>query len=233
MNLTSKPKSLLRHRLTIGAAALCAVGLSGWWLAASHAKESAPSNDAVVLRHEGVRLVVPEKSPLRRSLVLETLSARTVTAPFNLPAAVEADPARLVKVLAPIAGRIVSLNKRLGDAVKSGDVLFTIDSADYAQAQSDAKKARAALELARKNIARQQELGNSDLAAKRDIEQAQNDFEQAASELARANARLAQLGAAGAQGGDGHILAVRSPISGHVVDLTAAVGGYWNDTTAP
>ncbi|HWW72227.1 MAG TPA: efflux RND transporter periplasmic adaptor subunit, partial [Duganella sp.] len=38
--------------------------------------------------------------------------------------------------------------------------------------------------------------------------------------------------AAGGKLADGK-LAVRSPISGHVVDLAAAEGAYWNDATAP
>lgn len=227
-----KSQFSLRTRLALGLAALCLVGVAVWWGLASYAKESGSPTDVVMLRHEGARLIIPEKSPLRHSLVVQAVSTQAVAAPFSLPAAVEADPARLVKVLPPMAGRIASLNKRLGDAVKAGDVLFTIDSADFAQARSDAQKATAALALARQNLERQRELGAANLAATRDIEQAQNDNAQAASELARANARLAQLGAAGAKAGDGRLLTVRSPLSGHVVDLAAAVGGYWNDPTA-
>ena len=227
-----KSQHSFRNRLALGLAALCAVGGAAWWGLASHARESGSPTDVVMLRHEGERLIIPEKSPLRRSLVVQAVSMQAVAAPFSLPATVEADPARLVKVLPPMAGRIVSLNKRLGDTVKAGDVLFTIDSADFAQARSDAQKATAALALARQNLERQRELGASNLAATRDIEQAQNDNAQAASELARANARLAQLGAAGANAGEGRLLTVRSPIAGHVVDLAAAVGGYWNDPTA-
>jgi cobalt-zinc-cadmium efflux system membrane fusion protein len=160
--------------------------------------------------------------------MVQPAEARLLQAPFTLPATVEADTARTVKVLPPLAGRIVSLDKRLGDAVQRGDVLFRIDAPDLAQAQSDAQKAAAALDLARRNLARQRDLGTTEIAAVHDIEQAQSDFEQAASEDARARARLAQLGAS-----PGHVLVVRSPIAGRVVDLTAAAGTYWNDATAP
>jgi cobalt-zinc-cadmium efflux system membrane fusion protein len=215
-------------------AGLIALGVTGWWIATPNAKEASPSSDSgVAFRHDGDRLVVPEKSPLRGTIGVQAVSEQVVAAPFVLPASVEADPAKLVKVLPPIAGRIVSLNRRLGDAVKAGDVLFTIDSADLAQALSDARRAGSALALARQNIERQRELGASNIAAKRDIEQAQNDYEQTTSEFARANGRLAQLGLAGAHPDQGHVLTVRSPISGRVVDLNAAIGGYWNDTTAP
>ena len=221
-------------RWALAVLGLGAVGAAAWWIAALQAKDADSSGDSsVMLRHEGTRLFVPEQSPLRRSLGLQTVAQQTVAAPFVLPAVVEADPGKLVKVLPPIAGRIVHLNKRLGDAVKAGDPLFAIDSADLAQALSDAKKAESALALARQNLARQRDLESANIAAKRDLEQAQNDYEQAASELGRANARLAELGIADTHLASGSTLTVRSPISGRVVELNAGNGGYWNDTTAP
>ncbi len=226
MNTTPAP----RKRSTYLLAALAALGLIGWTLLTHGKQADGPAETPAALRHEGEHLVVPVASPLRRTLVLATVSEDRVSAPFVLPATVEADPAKLVKVLPPLAGRIVSIGRQLGEQVKAGDVLFTIDSADLAQATSDARKAQAALTLARRNLDRQRELDKSGIAATHDLEQARNDYEQAASEVARAEARLAQLGA---RGDAGHLLAVRAPISGHVVDLNAAVGGYWNDATAP
>jgi cobalt-zinc-cadmium efflux system membrane fusion protein len=228
-----KKLSLYTQRSMIGAIAICAIGLTGWYFLPSHAEIPENSEDNVNIIHTGQYLSIPEKSALRKTIVLETVNKGAVTSVFTLPASVEADPAKFVKVLTPLTGKIVSINKRLGDTVKAGEILFTVESPDFAQAQSDAKKARAALELARQNLSRQQDLSKSDLAARRDIEQAQNDLEQAASELTRANTRLAQLGTGATANSDSHSLTVRSPISGSVVDLNAAVGGYWNDATAP
>lgn len=223
---------------------IAAFGLIGWNIASLHAKEAPLEQPVVSLVREGDVLRIPEKSPLRQSLVMATLSEQAVQARFMLPAVVEADPARLAKVLPPMAGRIVRLNKRLGDEVKAGEVLFVIDAPDFAQAGADAGKAQAALTLARRNLERQRELTRSEIAAGRDLEQAQSDYEQAASEAARAGMRLRQLGAGGTNGagsaaiaGDwaaqgGH-LAVRAPLSGRVVALAAAEGAYWNDPTAP
>lgn len=211
---------------------LAAFGLTGWGLLGLHAREApAPETVTAVLLHEGNLLHIPERSPLRRSLVVAAVADQNVAVPFTLPAVVEADPARLVKVMPPLAGRIVRLDKQLGDQVKAGDVLFTMDSPDFAQATADAAKARAALTLAAHGLERQRELDKSDLAVRRDLEQAQSDYAQAASEAARAEARLRQTGARAAAA-DGK-LAVRSPISGRVVDLAAAEGAYWNDATAP
>jgi cobalt-zinc-cadmium efflux system membrane fusion protein len=231
------PRHYLLKYLVPSLLGLAALGLAGRGLFASHASaaDTPDAAPAPALRHDGARLVVPAASPLRRTLAVATLADETVAAPFTLPAVVEADPARLVKVLTPLTGRIVSVNKNLGDEVRAGDVLFTIDSVDLAQAHADAAKAHATLALAQRNLARQRELDAAEIAARRDLEQAQGDYEQAASEAARADARLAQLGAraGGAPSAGSHVLAVRAPISGRVVDLDAAAGGYWNDATAP
>ena len=182
--------------------------------------------------HEQNRIRVPEKSPLRKSLKVEPAASRSIEQLIAAPAVVEADPSRVMKVLTPVAGRVVKLDKVLGDRVAAGDALVTIDSADFAAAQSDARKARAALELTRASVERLRKLVADDLAARRDLEQAENDYAQALAESERAASRLAGLGVA--QGDDpGRLYVLRSPIPGYVVDLTAAQGGYWNDTTAP
>ena len=48
---------------------------------------------------EGARIIVPDGSPLRTKLAIETVSQKEVQRNLVLPAVVEADPARLVKVL--------------------------------------------------------------------------------------------------------------------------------------
>ncbi|MEO5933382.1 MAG: efflux RND transporter periplasmic adaptor subunit [Duganella sp.] len=226
----------LRKALLPGLLGLAAFGLTGWGLLGPHANEAPPEAAAAIV-HQGDVLLIPERSPLRRSLAVAAVARQNVAQPFTLPAVVEADPARLVKIAPPLAGRVVRLNKQLGDPVKAGEVLFVLDAPDFALANADAAKARAALTLAEHNLERQRELDKSDLAVRRDLEQAQSDYAQASSEAARAAARLGQTGARAGAAADGKLsdgkLAVRSPISGRVVELAAAEGAYWNDATAP
>lgn len=221
----------LQHFYLPSLAGIVAFCLIGWNLRGLHAKEVPAPAAVAALVHDGDVLNIPERSPLRRSLVVAAVPQQSVERPFTLPAVVEADPARMVRVLPPLAGRIVRLGKQLGDPVKAGEVLFVIDAPDFAQANADAAKAQSMLALAKRGLQRQRELDKSDVAVQRDVEQAQSDYEQAASEAARANARLNQAGAASVAAGGK--LAVRSPISGRVVALAGAEGAYWNDATAP
>lgn len=188
------------------------------------------------IQHTGTTLTVPEKSPLRQALQIAVVAESDVVRPIAVPAVVEADPSRLIRVVPPVSGRIERLVKRLGDPVRVGDVLFTLDSADLASAVSDAAKAQAALNLTNRNLARQQELVTAEIAARKDLEQAQSDQAQALSEAHRTQARLAQLGISASTGGasgSGRLYTMKAAIAGHVIEQTGAQGGFWNDTTAP
>ena len=231
-----KTRSFQSGRLTIIAAALSAAGLAIWLTVSHHAgatTDSAPKESTG--RNDAGHILVPDNSPLRKALQIQTVEEGSISIPFSLPATVEPDPVRFVRILTPLTGKITAIHKQLGDDVKPGDVLLSIDSADLAQAISDNDKARLAMTLARKNLDRQKEFDQSGLAAKRDLEQAQNDYEQALSEFQRAGQKLSQLGAKAGTAGQlstGHTLAIRSPIAGKVIDFSAANGAYWNDSNA-
>jgi membrane fusion protein, heavy metal efflux system len=200
-----------------------------FWLILLYAKVK-PVAKSPPLLHQGGRLVVPEKSPLRQYLVIEQLAEQLVNSPFTLPAIVEANPATLIKVLTPFLGRISNLYKGLGDRVKADELLFTIDSPDLAQAMSDVEKAQSAVTFTQENLQRQQKLSLTNIAARRDLQQARNEYNQAVSELNRANARLSALKVQ-TPNQPKYQLQVRSPISGYVTELNAALGDIWNDNT--
>ena len=232
MEALKKPLSGGR-RLAVGAAlgalaALAAV-LGGCGGPPTPAEGAQPVEPVV---HQGALRSVPAASPLRKALAVAEVSEQPVQRPITVPGVVEADPARLIRVVPPVSGRIDKLYKRLGDTVKVGDALFTLDSADLAQAWSDAGKAQVALTLAQHNLERQQELSRAEIAARKDLQQAESDQAQAANEAQRTKARLSQLGTTWGQG-SGRQYTLRSPIAGHVIDQAGAQGGFWNDTNAP
>ncbi len=203
------------------------------WIAGcnSSAQISALHEDPPLIHEEGC-VRVPDASSLRKSLRIVEVEEQSVEAPIVVPGVVEADPAKLIKVAPPVSGRIVRLYKHLGDAVRSGDALFALDSADVAQAQSDAAKARAALNLARKNLERQKELNKAGASPRKDLDQAESDYGQASSEVERSATRLSLLGVEPGRG-DGRRYTLHSPIAGRVIDLTGAQGAFWNDMSAP
>jgi membrane fusion protein, heavy metal efflux system len=185
---------------------------------------------AIGFRRYGDRIVVPEGSPYRERLAVDPVGSKTVQASLSFPASVEADVARTVNLLPPVAGRVTSLNIQLGDEVKKGQALAVIRSGDLAQAISDTEKAKAQAQLTQAALQRAQGLIKFGGAAVKDVDQAQSDYMQAKSELDRANFRL-QVIEDRAEVSNDHALTMIAPIDGTVTTLATAPGSYVNDTT--
>jgi len=191
------------------------------------ARESAP-----LLIKEGQRITIPPGSPLRGKLVIATVAEKEIQRTLVLPAVVEADPARTVKVLPPVAGRVVELKVELGARVAKGDVLAVIESGDLAMAFSDAEKARAAEKLTKLTLDRLLALEKTAAIAVKDREQAQNDYAQAQAELQRTETRLRAIGVPAGSTEPTRLLAMKAPMAGSVIDLQMAPGAFLNDPTA-
>ncbi len=192
------------------------------------ARAAAPSAFSRV----GDRIIVPDSSPLRTLLTVAPPTMKEVARTLVLPATVEADPSRTVKVMPPVTGRVIELKVQLGGRVVQGQELAVIDSSDLAQAYSDIEKARSAVTLTKKALDRQMGLERAGGAAIKDREQAQSDYAQAVAELERSEARLRAIGIPADQKEQSRLLSVKAPVSGSVIDLQAAPGAFLNDATA-
>jgi cobalt-zinc-cadmium efflux system membrane fusion protein len=180
----------------------------------------------------GDRIVVPDTSPLRTRLAVEAPTMKEVARTLVLPAVVEADPSRTVKVMPPVTGRVIELKVQLGGRVLQGQELAVIDSGDLAQVYADIEKARSTLTLTKKALDRQVSLEKAGGTAIKDREQAQSDYAQAVAELERAESRLRAMGVPADQKEQSRLLSVKAPVSGSVIDLQVAPGAFLNDATA-
>jgi cobalt-zinc-cadmium efflux system membrane fusion protein len=210
---------------------------------ASRSPIAALQDETPMLIREGARISVPDGSPLRGKLTIGPVAQREIQRKLILPAVVEADPARTVKVLPPVTGRVTDLKVQLGERVVQGQELAVIDSGDLAQAYSDIEKARSVLTFTKKALDRQLGLEKAGGAAIKDREQAQNDYDQAVAELERAQSRLRAMGVpaepppyppplAGEGRVGGRLLTLKAPAAGSVIDLQVARGAFLNDLTA-
>ena len=202
-------------------------------LAPSHYRGGELVQKAAPVLREGDRIVVPEGSPVRNALAVAPVALKDIRRDLVLPAVVEADPGRTVKVLPPVAGRVVSLKVQLGERVGQGQELLVLDSGDLAQAFADDEKARTLLTLTKQALDRQLGLEKSGGAAIKDREQAQSDYAQAQSEFARAETRLRSIGVSPDRADkSSRLLPVNAPMAGSVIDLQVAPGAFLNDATA-
>lgn len=199
--------------------------------AAAPATARAP--DVAAFVKDGPLIRVPEGSPLRGLLTVQPVLQREIVRDLVIPAVVEADPARLMKVLPPLTGRIAELKVRLGERVERGQPLLTLDSPDLLAAYADYDRAKVLRDLAVKNRDRLRGIGVGGGVALKDIQQAEADLITAGAEFQRAEARLRQIGVDPEAPDKSRIIAIAAPIAGSVLDLSVAPGAYWNDTTAP
>jgi cobalt-zinc-cadmium efflux system membrane fusion protein len=200
---------------------------------AADLRASAASLSVPNLIKKGQRIEIPEGSPLRNKLIIEPVVEKTIERTLVLPAVVEADPARLVKVLPPLSGRITQLQVQLGQPVEVGQPLAVLESSDLRTAYADYDRAKVLLELATKNRDRLRNLVKTQAISVREVQQAETDFVTAEAEFQRAEARLNQIGAAADTAHASRVLTISSPISGSVIDLAVAPGAFWNDPNSP
>jgi membrane fusion protein, heavy metal efflux system len=145
-----------------------------------------------------------------------------------------------VQVFTPYQGRIVALFARVGDDVKKGQTLFTIDSPDLLQAESTLIAAAGVSELTTRNLARLRELYTTRAVSQHDLEQAISDQQTAEGNLraARDAVRLfgktdADISRIIADRTADPTLVVPSPIDGRIVARNAAPGLYVQPGSAP
>lgn len=152
----------------------------------------------------------PQLAQLRSAA---TVRAGSVT--VELPAKLVWNEERTQRVVPSFAGRVTGIDADVGTQVKAGAVLARLASPDFGAAQADAAKAEADADLSRKALARQRELYEAGIVARKDVEQAEADMRRSAAERARAHARAALYGAAASVDQQ---LALRAALPGLVVE---------------
>ncbi|WP_215406189.1 efflux RND transporter periplasmic adaptor subunit [Janthinobacterium sp. JC611] len=211
--------------------ASCALALACSALAGCSKPTPASTPPAQATHLDDGSIAVDKLSPLRQRLRIAAVQERDIATQTEAPGSIEAMPEKLVKITPPLAGRITRLQRALGDSVKAGDPLFTLDSAELSAAYADDSKAKSALLQARQELERQKTLFEAEIAARKEYEAAQAAFAQAGSDARASADKLAQYGA-GARGSRRDYV-LRSPIAGTVIAMEGAQGGYWNDINAP
>lgn len=211
--------------------ASCALALACSALAGCAKPTPAATPPAQATHLDDGSIAVDKMSPLRQRLQIAAVQEQDIATQTDAPGSIEAMPEKLVKITPPLPGRITRLQRALGDSVKAGDPLFTLDSAELSAAYADDSKAKSALLQARQELERQKTLFEAEIAARKEYEAAQAAFAQAGSDARASADKLAQYGA-GARGSRRDYV-LRSPIAGTVIAMEGAQGGYWNDINAP
>jgi cobalt-zinc-cadmium efflux system membrane fusion protein len=145
-----------------------------------------------------------------------------------------------VQVFTPYQGRIIDLFARLGDTVKKGQTLFTIDSPDLLAADSNLIAAAGVLDLTTRSLARLKKLYETRAVSQHDVEQAVSDQMTAEGALRAGRDAVRIFGKTDAEidlivkeRKADPTLVVPSPIAGRVTARNAAPGLFVQPGNAP
>jgi cobalt-zinc-cadmium efflux system membrane fusion protein len=148
-------------------------------------------------------------------LLVSTAAVAAKTISIELPARLVWNEEKTQRIYPAFAGRVTHITADVGQAVGAGQVLAQLASPEFGAAQADTSRAVADSTLARQALARQRELFEAGVVARKDLEQAEADAARAQAEVARAQARTSLYGSAS---GVNQQLGLRSDIRGVVVE---------------
>ena len=167
------------------------------------------------------KIIIPTESPQLAVLGVET-ALPGQPALLRLNGRLTWDDRVTVRVFTPLGGRVVRSLAEPGQTVHAGDPLALIASADYGQAQADARKAFSDFTLAERTLSRVGQLLEHGAAPQKDFDAAQSDFARTQVELQRAASRFASYG--GNTNSVDQLYELRSPIGGVVVEKNLSPG---------
>jgi membrane fusion protein, heavy metal efflux system len=150
----------------------------------------------------------PERVPRRPSL--------------TVAGSVDFVPSRVARIGPQISGRVASVPVAPGQAVGRGATVVTLDSVDIGRARADLLEAKAQLQLAEAEVAREERMLEAGASSERARQSARTTLDLAKVNVTSASDRLRTLGAAA--GGGASSFALTSPIGGKVLEVKARLG---------
>jgi len=159
-------------------------------------------------------IVIPPDSPKLAQIRVEPMQVQAVPAGEVIaPGKVDVNPNRVSRLPLPVAGRVSQVLVKLGDTVKAGQPILTLESSDadaaaagYLQSEAGIRQANAALTQANAALAkanttqrkaqadydRVTDLFEHDAVAKKEVLNAESDLRQAKAEVETAQAGVEQ-----------------------------------------
>ncbi len=170
----------------------------------------------------GHRTDAAATSEPKANLKVESVYARNIAETLEIPGRVEADPAHLVHIYAPLSGRILDLVLTPGQEVHKGQTVAVLQSGDVAQARADFEKARIETVRADRALERGKLLVSHEVMSQADFQEFKAADDAARAEQERTLQRIHELGFS--ENGTTDVTPITSPISGTVLDVSTASG---------
>jgi cobalt-zinc-cadmium efflux system membrane fusion protein len=113
---------------------------------------------------------------------------------LRIPGSIQVDEQRMAKIGSPVTGRITDISAVLGQVVKQGQVLATVNSIELAQNQLDYIKALQQINLQSKAVDRAKVLLEADVISAAELQRREAELSGAKADLVAARNQLLVLG---------------------------------------
>ena len=221
-----RPKGMLMA----AAAVLAVVLIAGLSLSRMKGHDEHAAEDSHEDEHQESAVTLAEEAQKAAGIEVWEVILTPLSAPIEATAVIELNSDRVAKISPRTSGRLVKLVAAQGDAVRAGQALAYFDSPELGQAWAEYAKSRGRVEVARKNLQREETLFAKKISPEKDVIKAKQDLSEAEADLAFAHEKFHLLGIDidkfdNRHEGDRHpLIAIASPINGSVIERTATQG---------
>ena len=183
--------------------------------------------------HEGEEPGVVTLSPEKQKssgIEVRQVALEVAAVPLSATAVIEMNMDRSAKISPRVTGKAVRIVASQGDRVKAGQALAYLDSVELDQTWADYLKAQGKVELARKNLQREETLFEKKISPEKDVLKAKQELGEAEADLNLAKERFRLLGVnvsqfESAKGNGNHpLIPVTTPFGGVVIEKTVTQG---------
>ena len=175
---------------------------------------------------EPEELTLTTEEAQRAGVKVEEIKTSAMGETIAVTATIQPSQERLARIAPRIEGRITSTPAKLGDAVKVGQTLATLDSVAVGEAHASWVQAQAELRIAESDFKRAESLVADEIIPRKDFLRAQAEREKANANLRNAADRLRLMGGTpNARGSGVSGFVVTAPFAGTVIEKKATLGG--------
>jgi membrane fusion protein, heavy metal efflux system len=173
------------------------------------------------------------------NLEIDTARLQPLGDYLTLPARVVTNQDKEAQIGSLVRGRVHQVYVNVGDVVRAGQVLMTVEGLEIGEIKADFMIAKAMLEYTRTNYERQRKLFDEKIGSQKALAESQAEYEKAMAEYKAEDKKIHSVGLSDQDVSDGHsgaehtsgTLPIKTAIDGVVVERNVVIGQLVDATT--
>ena len=188
-------------------------------------KTAANDKEAASEAREAGQIHLTEADIKAAGIRTEEANEAEVHERIAVTATIQANQDRLAHVVPRVPGRLVGITAKLGDRVKAGQTLASLDSIEIGEAHSAYLQADSQFRLAQADFERAEKLHAEQIVPEKDYLRSRSELEKARANLRAATDKLRLMGVPPARSESAvSVFPVSAPFAGTVIEKTAVLG---------